>query len=622
MKLTDKQLGMDRAISRRDFINGVAAVSAASAVPLGALAADKPASAADYPPLRTGLRGNHPGSFEVAHELIWQGRTEWGPVIDADADLYDLIVVGAGISGLAAAHFYRQKHPDARMLLLDNHDDFGGHAKRNEFSLDGKTIIGYGGSQSMEEPSNYSRVVKRLLRDIGIDIQRFEQAYDQEFFHRFGLRGATFFDQATFGQDQLVNYCLLDPTVFLPAAATEISARQAVAQMPLSENARKDLLRLLETRGDHLHGVPVGEQWDYLYSISYREFLERHIGISNAEIFALFQGLTLDTGASIEESSAGTTIGYLGLPGLLATGLADSGNEPEPYIHHFPDGNASIARLLVRQMIPGVAPGSTMDDIVLADFDYARLDEKGSPVRLRLNSTVVNVTHDGALQEASQVTAVYVRGGQAYRVRGKFCVMAGNNAMVPKICPDMPTVQKEELALATRSPIIYTSVLLRNWHAVQKLGVGYMVSPGAYYGMAMVDFPVSMGGYVFAKSPEQPIILHMERFPKGNDRNASLREQILAGRRELYATPFASIERETRTQLAGALAAGGFDPAEDIAAITVNRWAHGYAYERSMERGRQRHGRISIANSDAGGVAYVSTAIEQAHRAVRDLSGL
>ena len=210
--------------------------------------------------------------------------------------------------------------------------------------------------------------------------------------------------------------------------------------------------------------------------------------------------------------------------------------------------------------------------------------------------------------------------------------MAGYNAMVPKICPDLPAAQKDALALANKSAIIYTSVLLRDWRAVHRLGIGYVAAPGGYYGMAMLDFPVSMGGYSCAQNPGQPIVMHMERFCKGGDHNARFREQILAGRRELYATPFATIERETRRQLAGILAGGGFDPAADIAAITVNRWGHGYAYpayhplDSQSEDGyqpivvaRQRHGRIAIANSDAAGEAYLSAAIEQAHRAVTEL---
>jgi spermidine dehydrogenase len=595
------------------------------------MAATAERTAAEYPPLRTGLRGSHPGSFEVAHELVWQGRTDWGPVSDTD-ETYDLVVVGAGISGLSAAHFFLAENPEARILILDNHDDFGGHAKRNEFELDGQTIIGYGGSQTLEEPGSYSREAKALLRDIGVDVRRFEQAYDQQFFRRFGLRGTTFFDEKTYGQDKLIDYCLLDPTTFLPVADSNLTVQQAVAEMPLGAQAQQDLLRLLEARGDHLHGVPASEQWDYLDGISYREFLEKHIGVTSAQIFDIYQGLTLDMGASIEQAPAAGLMGYLGVPGLKATALADEADFSEPYIHHFPDGNASVARLLVRQMIPRVAAGSTMDDVVLADFDYAKLDEKSSPVRLRLNSTVVNVSHEGSLKESSHVVATYVTGGQARRVRGRLCVMAGYNAMVPAICPELPAAQKQALALANKSPIVYTSVLLRNWHAVYKLGIGYVAAPGSYYGMAMLDFPVSMGGYTFSQNPDQPIVMHMERFFKGTDPSASLRDQILAGRRELYATPFESLERETRAQLAGMLAGGGFDPAEDIAAITVNRWGHGYAYpgdypfdpkyaddERPIVVGRQRFGRIAIANSDAGGEAYIAAAIDQAYRAVTEL---
>jgi spermidine dehydrogenase len=307
-------------------------------------------------------------------------------------------------------------------------------------------------------------------------------------------------------------------------------------------------------------------------------------------------------------------------------------DQAEPYIFHFPDGNASIARLLVRKMIPRVADGSTMDDIVLANFDYSKLDDDESNVRIRLNSTIVNVEHDGSPENAKYVSATYIRDGKAYRARGRSCVMAGYNAMIPYICRELPPAQDEALAQAIKAPIIYTSVLLNNWRAWTKLGVGYFSSPGAYYAVSMLDFPVSMGGYAFSANPDEPIIVHMERFAKGNDPNASPREQRLAGRRELYTTSFETIERETRKELAGALAGGGFDPAEDIAGITVNRWGHGYAYGHDplfdAKRtdsdyfnviGRRRLGRISIANSDAGAAATLDTAIDEAHRAVAEI---
>jgi len=581
MNLSDKELGMDRSISRRDFLNGAAAITTVTAIPGGALAGSNEsaeAAAVGYPPGRTGPRGSHPGSYEVAHELAWQGRQDWGRVQDAESDVYDLVVVGAGISGLSAAHFYRKEHPEARILILDNHDDFGGHAKRNEFELDGRTFISYGGAQILQDPGTYSAVTKNLLTDLGIDTKRFESAYDHEFFRRNGLADATYFDSENFGSDQLVNFSLMEYRQFLPLAISSLDVKDAVSQMPIGENAARELLQLLEARGDRLTDIAANEQEEYLWRLSYRDFLERHMGVTDPEIFALYQGLVVDSSASIEVSPALSVMSYSGFPGLKATALSQYDGVAEPYIFHFPDGNASIARLLVRSMIPRVAAGTTMDDIVLAKFDYSKLDEEDSGIRLRLNSMVVRVEHEGSPENSKQVSATYVKDGKVYRVRGRHCVMAGYNAMIPHICPELPAGQREALAFGIKSPIVYTSVLLRNWRAWKKLGIGFFASPGSYYAVSMLDFPVSMGGYSYSANPDEPIIVHMERFAKGNDSHATPREQRLAGRRELFATSYETIERETRRQLAGALVGGGFDPAEDIAGITVNRWGHGYAY--------------------------------------------
>ena len=324
----------------------------------------------------------------------------------------------------------------------------------------------------------------------------------------------------------------------------------------------------------------------------------------------------------------------MGLPGRKAAGLPENEDEEE-YIHHFPDGNASIARLLVRKMIPAVAPGSTMEDVVTARFDYSKLDLSKSPVRLRLNSTVTRVEHDGDPKFAKQVSVSYVRGDRAYRVQARCCVLACYNAMIPYICPELPASQREALAFAVKAPILYTNVALRNWQAWKKLGIGAVVSSGSYHVHAMLDFPVSLGAYQFATDPNEPIAVHMERFPHRPNEGLSEREQRLLGQRELLTTSFETIERNIRNQLAGMLSDGDFDPARDIEGITVNRWAHGYAYgynwledpyygDKDNERyphvrGRKRYGRIAIANSDAGAKAMLESAVEQAHRAVTEL---
>ena len=185
---------------------------------------------------------------------------------------------------------------------------------------------------------------------------------------------------------------------------------------------------------------------------------------------------------------AGSAIYYMGLPGAKATGIPGY-EEDEPYIHHFPDGNASVARLLVRSLIPAVAPGSTMEDVITARFDYSKLDLEKSPVRLRLNSTVTHVANDGDPESAKKVGVSYVRGGQAYRVQARHCVLACYNAMIPALCPELPAPQREALAYGVKAPILYTNVALNNWWAWKKLGVGAVVSSGSYHVNAMLDFP-------------------------------------------------------------------------------------------------------------------------------------
>ncbi len=154
-------------ITRRDLIHGALTLPGLAALPNLSHGADRV-----YPPGKTGLRGSHQGSFEVAHALAREGQKDFGPTLDLD-EPYDLVVVGGGVSGLAAAYFYRQRKADAKILILDNHDDFGGHAKRNEFIVGGKTLIGYGGSQTMESPSAYSDVAKALLRELSVDLDAF-----------------------------------------------------------------------------------------------------------------------------------------------------------------------------------------------------------------------------------------------------------------------------------------------------------------------------------------------------------------------------------------------------------------------------------------------------------------
>ncbi len=646
-KPSDLRLGMDRVITRRDVIHGMGAIGASLTLPAFAQG-DSDASVIDadyYPPELMGLRGNHDGTFEIAHALAREGRIDWGPITEADSGIYDLVVVGGGISGLSAAHFYRKEKPNARILILDNHDDFGGHAKRNEFEVDGKTLIMHGGSETMVAPSSYPETVKVLLDDLGVDIKRFDTAYDQEFYVRNGLRTGMHFNKETWGVDRIVPLSLGFWEGFVSPADSDVTTEEAVSKMPISEAAQIEFLRFLTTKEDQIPDIPVDEKVAYLSGISYRDFLTKHLNITEPEVFVLLQDLMGEIGVGPEATSAYLAIMYAGLPGREAAGLPDSEDDAhaEPYIHHFPDGNASIARLLVRKLIPGVAPGDTMEDIVTARFDYSKLDQAESAIRLRLNSTVTKVTHEGEAESADVVRINYVRGDQTYQVKAKGCVLACYNAIIPYLCPELPESQREALAGQVKQPILITNVALRNWHPWKNLGICSVLAPGSYHDGVCLNYPVSIGDYAYAKTPDEPVTAYMTKFPHVSNQGLNQKEIYRLGRHELLTTPFEDIERNVRVQLASMLGEGGFDPATDILGITVNRWAHGYSYSysslfdtvyESVEtaysgfgddgryphiKARQPFGRIAIANSDSAAMAMLEAAVEQGHRAVTEL---
>ena len=637
----DCDLGMDRKITRRDFVEGTSVAIAGSMLPGEILATAPGANASsilkNYPPGQGGMRGSHTGSFEVAHKLARGGHKDWGPAEDADGMVYDLVVVGAGISGLSAAYFYQEAHPDATILILDNHDDFGGHAKRNEFLHKGKPIIGYGGSQSIDSPGGFSKVAKQLLEDLQVEVDRFETAYDQEFAKRWGLGASIYFDRPTYGVDQVVPAPLLPWKTLMPMGESKLSMEQAIPTMPVSDEAKRQLLELYTQTKDRIPDQWIFGESSYMQSISYLDFLTKHMGVTDPEALGLFQHVLSD--ASGADLIPALWAMAFGLPGLGATslgmfkGLINWGlrKSVEPYIYHFPDGNASVARLLVRRLIPGVAPGNTMEDIVGAAFDYSRLDRKSSPIRLRLGSTAVHVRNSDDNKRNKEAEITYVQDGKTFQVRGHNCVLACYNQVIPHLCPQLPARQKEALSKLVKVPLVYTNVLLRNWQPWQKLGIGIANCPGTYHHVAMLDLPVSLGSVEFSRNPEEPIVAHLNRMP--SNPGLSPAEQNKAGRMELLATSFETIERETRTHLAGMLGSAGFDPALDIEGITVNRWPHGYAWtpnpifdnyeddELPNVVGRQRFGRIAIANSDAGAFPTMQEAIDQAHRAIGDLNG-
>lgn len=625
MPSIERRLGLDAAITRRDFLNGVALSGAGLTVPAAAVAGE-------------GFLGQTDAANAALHALRDGRPVPALPAFDPVRDeAHDLVVVGTGISGLSAAWLYRRHAgKDARVLVLDAQAEIGGHALRNEFtSASGRRVIGYGGSEALDSPSQWSPAARSLVAGVGIDLARFEQWYDRRWSEDRGLtQHAMFFDRAQWGEDRLVRY------------ASGTPAAQWAARTPLNGRAAADLAVLIDRPRDWLAGLGREAKRRRLASITYDDFLTRVCGL-DAQLTRYFSARTRGyLGAGTDAASALDAYA-LGLPGFAAMSIGSAPDEAmspsarqaiagrDAYIHHFPDGNAGLARALLRSLIPSALPGSGIETLVLAQRDDTRLDAPNEAVRIRLRSPVLRVRHAGPVREAGAVDVSYLDAqGQARTVRARHVVLACWSRVIARLCGDeLPQRQVDALDDQVKVPLIYANVLLRGWQAFAAAGIdGYSMPGSDLFTSVNIDMPVSIGSYRCADQPDDPVLLHLGAVVLGGAPGASPREQAAAGRARLAAMRFEDLERQIRSSLQRALGGFGFDAARDIEAVTINRWAHGYAYEYMRPwdaywpRGalpaltaRRGFGRVAVANSDAGAFAYAHGAIDQATRAVGEL---
>ena len=622
-KPSDKRLGMQRAITRRDFVQG-AAVAAGAVLQAGAVGTFGGANAsagaqrmtiADYPPVKTGMRGSHPGAYEIAHALARDGAKF--PEPKSTEEHYDLIVVGAGISGLAAAHYYQKRFgADSKILLLENHDDFGGHAKRNEFHQSGEMVLSLGGTHNLEWWS-FSKTVNAFMQEHGVDCKGMRKQMEFAYGRDAPNSPAMWFDETTYGVNRLVTNFNLSAKL----------TTEDIDKIPISDAGRDSLKRFYDS-APSLEDWTEAEAEDLLSSISYPDFLRQYGGLTEDAVQLFDKEEHGSWGLEMRAISAAEAM-WEGYPGAHLFGEDWSEDSFGYPVAMWPDGNASLVRLMVAKLVPQSAPNAASENVAMTQFDYSALDRENTNVRLRLNSTVVGVNNTD-----QGVSVTYASSeGELKQVSARHSVLACYHSIIPHLCPAMSDTQKAALKYQVKVPMILTNVLLRNSEALDKLGVDAVSCPGRLHARLFLFKGLHTGGYKRSDGADEAVSLVFWGSISPPEDAVDIRSQLRGSRQKLLELSFEDFEREVRTVLDGLLGPAGFDVAEDILAITVNRWPHGYAYEYMQlwdpewesgeaphEIARQPFGSITIANADSGASAYTHVAIDQAYRAVAELS--
>lgn len=636
-------LGMNASISRRDFVGSSLLGAGAALLTAAAPATMSPASAQTIAAPLTGLDAGWTGPGGIGDYAKANGNTHevlnaaHGHLRNRNLDTYldtasdtgetcDLLVVGAGISGLSAAYTFHRERPAGPVLVLDQHAVFGGEAKQNEFEVDGVHLWAPQGSTGMVFPLHRAK-----------EYNFFSDFYDEldfprefEFQQPRHLKTRDLLVPGDSWGPMHIQWEAADIGYFFESKGfVKNMWRNGLRDTPYTDSERLDFMtaELFRTPSRR----PDWAQW--LDSMTYSQYLRDGVGI-DCPAFERYIGpvnAAMGCGLGADVISAYSAFNYMA-PGVvaqgrdLASGLADPADQV--YLVTLPGGNASIARRLVQKMVPGSFKGQRLTELLLDRINFSALDRPGQAVRIRLSSTVVAVRHDGDPARAKHVTVWYERGGQLFKVRAKGAVLAGQQHVNRHLCRDIPQALRDAMASFHHAPILTVNVALRNWRFLDKLGIScarWFEGFGWWTGLrrnVFVDGRESM-----PLDPNKPVVLTQYNpfllpglpFP----------QQCTSARMQLFGLSFADIEAGVRAQFTKMFSSAGFDAARDIAGITANRWGHAYVVSppgfffgthgqpAPRERLRQRFHRMAFSHSELTGAQMWETAADEGQRAAR-----
>ncbi|AHG93480.1 FAD dependent oxidoreductase (plasmid) [Gemmatirosa kalamazoonensis] len=615
----------DTPITRKDFLNatllGVGAALLGAPSPAAALGriADPwtgPGGVGDY----AASNGNTKAVVDAAHGI--RDGTYGAAATDVD-DPYDLVVVGGGISGLAAAHFFAKATGGAkRCLVLENHPIFGGEAKQNEVDVDGVRLVGPQGSNDFGVPRAGSGWLDDLWTELALPREfRFAEWGSR----RPALRAAQDNYQPMEGVGE---YGIDVGYQFAPGGPWLRNVWQNdLADAPLSDGVRRELLRWRSTPPD-TKGLSADAFARRLDTMSYRDWLEKELGYSSAVTKTIEPVIGLISGASPDAVSAHAAQ-QIGMPGVSRP----RGRTGGPGLS-FPGGNTTYARHLVKALVPDAITGpATFEGIFGGTVRWAALDRPRQHTRIRVGATVVRVAHDGAPGASERVLVTYALGGRLRRVRARRVIMATGGWVNRRVLTDAPAELRAAYADFAYAPALVVNVALRNWRFLERLGITaarWFDDRGLGF-VANVRRPMVVGARTEPFDPDRPAMLtfYMGLYTPG----MSAAEQGVANRAKLLATPYREYERTLRAQLARQFGASGFDPRRDVAGIILNRWGHarlvqppGWYYGRDGEPAPREivargYGRIAIAHSELNGHQSATGALAQGRRAALETAG-